>query len=217
VTTRAEKHLHAAAKRAAPQRPPIPYASRTDDKRECILAAALELFAEKGFHGTAVPEIAERGGVAAGTIYRYFESKDAIVNALFQRLKSQLLAAVMADFPFQGQARTQIHHFVTSVLEFARRHPLAFKFLELHHHAPYLDDKSREMEASVIAMANEFVAHQERAKVLRKAPDGMLAALVWGALIGFVRAGWEKRADTSEKSEAAFEQALWDAVRRPDG
>jgi AcrR family transcriptional regulator len=197
------------------QKPVIPYASRSEDKRECILLAALELFAEKGFHGTAVPEIAERAGVAAGTIYRYFTSKEAIVNTLYQRQKSQLLAAVMAEFPFQGEPRTQIHHFVSSVLEFARRHPLAFKFLELHHHAPYLDDKSREVESSVVSMANEFVGQHERARSLRKAPEGVLAALVWGAIVGFVRAGWEKRADTGPKSEAAFEEAVWEAVRRP--
>ena len=187
----------------------------SEDKRECILTAALELFAEKGFHGTAVPEIAERAGVAAGTIYRYFVSKEAIVNAIYQRQKAQLLAAVMAEFPFEGEARTQIHHFVSKVLAFARRHPQAFQFLELHHHAPYLDDKSREVETSVVSMANEFVAQHERAKVLRKAPDGVLAAMVWGALVGFVRAGWEKRADTGEKGEVALEDAIWSAVRRP--
>jgi AcrR family transcriptional regulator len=44
------------------------------DKREAIMAAALDLFVERGFYGTAVPEIAEKAGVGAGTIYRYFES-----------------------------------------------------------------------------------------------------------------------------------------------
>src|SRR5690606_27876447 len=53
------------------------------DKREAILHAALELFVERGFWGTAVPEIAEKAGVGAGTIYRYFESKEALVNALY--------------------------------------------------------------------------------------------------------------------------------------
>src|SRR5438067_8425981 len=43
------------------------------DKREAIMSAALELFVERGFYGTAVPEIAERAEVGAGTIYRYFE------------------------------------------------------------------------------------------------------------------------------------------------
>ena len=47
------------------------------DKREAVLGAALELFVERGFHGTTVPEIAERAGVGAGTIYRHFASKEA--------------------------------------------------------------------------------------------------------------------------------------------
>lgn len=190
--------------------------SASDDKKECILSAALNLFAEKGFHGTAVPEIAERAGVAAGTIYRYFTSKEAIVNALFQRQKSQLMASVMAEFPFQGQARAQLHHFVRAVFAFARRHPTAFKFLELHHHASYLDDASRAMEGQVVAMSDELVASQTHAKAFRKAPRGVLSGLVWGAIVGFVRAGWEKRAALNAESEAAFEEAIWDAVRAHD-
>ncbi len=188
-----------------------------EDKRECILSAALELFAEKGFHGTAVPEIAQKAGVAAGTIYRYFTSKEAIVNAVYQRHKSQLLATVMADFPYEAQPRAQVHHFISSVFSFAKKHPLAFKFLELHHHAPYLDDKSREVEANVVAMANGFVEQHERGKVLRKAPQGVLAGLVWGGIVGLVRAGWEGRCtELTPKAEAAFEDAIWDAVRRHD-
>jgi TetR/AcrR family transcriptional regulator, repressor of fatR-cypB operon len=51
-------------------------------KREAILNAALQLFTEFGFHGTAMPQVAERAGVGAGTIYRYFTSKEALVNTL---------------------------------------------------------------------------------------------------------------------------------------
>ena len=100
-----------------------------EDKKECILSAALELFADKGFHGTAVPEIAQKAGVAAGTIYRYFTSKEAIVNAVYQRQKSQLLATIMAEFPFDGAPRAQVHHFISSVFSFARKHPLALKLV----------------------------------------------------------------------------------------
>src|SRR6478736_3876176 len=74
-------------------------AHSTPDKREAILEAALELFAERTFDGTAVPLIAERAGVAAGTIYRYFDSKEALVNALYRRWKGALrdaLAQAMA-------------------------------------------------------------------------------------------------------------------------
>jgi AcrR family transcriptional regulator len=186
------------------------------DKRECILSAALELFSEKGFHGTAVPEIAQKAGVAAGTIYRYFESKEAMVNAVYQRHKGMLLASVLDDFPHGGEARVQIHHFISKVLSFAKKHPQAFKFLELHHHAPYLDAGSREVEQNVISMANAFVEQNERAKVLRKAPAGVLASVVWGSVVGLVRAAWENRAELTQKTETAFEETIWAAIKRAE-
>ena len=58
---------------------PTPHES---DKAEAILGAALELFVDRGFHGTSVPSVAERAGVASGTIYHYFASKEAIIGAI---------------------------------------------------------------------------------------------------------------------------------------
>ena len=69
-------------------------AANADERREAILAAALELFSERGFHGTAVPLVAEKAGVGAGTLYRYFESKEALVNALYQRWKGEFLSLI---------------------------------------------------------------------------------------------------------------------------
>ena len=55
---------------------------KNSDKRTDILRAALQLIAERGFHAAPMAEIAEKAGVAAGTIYRYFENKDILINEL---------------------------------------------------------------------------------------------------------------------------------------
>ena len=83
-------------------------------QKECILSAALELFAEKGFHGTAVPEIAAKAGVAAGTIYRYFDSKEAMVNAVYQRHKARCSRPSSTTFLTRAR-RGAIHHFISRV------------------------------------------------------------------------------------------------------
>ena len=59
-------------------------------KREAILRAALELFAERTFDGTPVPLIAERADVGAGTIYRYFASKEDIFREVVRDLNSRI-------------------------------------------------------------------------------------------------------------------------------
>src|SRR5262249_37789581 len=79
--------------------------SPTSDKRDQILVAAVELFAERGFHGTTVPDIATRAKVGAGTIYRYFPSKEALVNTLYQVHKERLAGVMMAGLDLEKPLR----------------------------------------------------------------------------------------------------------------
>lgn len=183
------------------------------DKREAILEAALELFAERGFHGTAVPLVAERAGVGAGTIYRYFESKEALVNALYQAWKGELLAVLLADFPFDAPARRQFqmvwHRWASFVLE----HPKVAQFLELHHHAPYLDAESRAIEERLIGMVAVALAEAQRQGVVREAPVQLLMALVHGLFIGIVRAHFDGRLVLDAATLDVAETCCWEAIR----
>jgi TetR/AcrR family fatty acid metabolism transcriptional regulator len=73
------------------------------DKRKRILDAAVRVFARKGFHATRVSEVAKAAGVADGTIYLYFESKDALLVSLFEDRVERLLAFLDTELP---RART---------------------------------------------------------------------------------------------------------------
>src|SRR5690349_7018972 len=120
------------------------------EKRAAILEAALELFAEYGFHGTAVPQVAEKARVGAGTVYRYFASKEALVNELYQEWKMRLGLALVEDFPVEKPIRAQFHEIWARLQRFATRHPKALDFLELHHHGSYLDEESLAVEKSML-------------------------------------------------------------------
>ena len=72
---------------------------KTSDKRNDVMQAALGLIAERGFHGAPMAEIAEKAGVAAGTIYRYFESKDVLINELHRELEDKIMAVLQEGYP----------------------------------------------------------------------------------------------------------------------
>lgn len=194
----------------APSQPRAPERDRRDD----ILEAALALFAERGFHGTAVPEVAARARVGAGTIYRYFPSKEALVNKVYWRWKTALAHAVMQDFPFHAPAREQFQVFWRRAVAFAVEHPLAFKFLELHHHAPYLDAESRRVEEEVVIAAVAFFAKTRQDQVTKDLDPQLLMAIVWGGVVGLVKNAWEGRLALSERVIADAESCCWEAVRR---
>ncbi|MCE9571855.1 MAG: TetR family transcriptional regulator [Deltaproteobacteria bacterium] len=187
----------------------------TGGKSTAILDAALALFAERGYHGTAIPEIASAAGVAAGTIYRHFASKDELVNAVYRRAKQQLMAQVLDGLPGPGAVREQFHELWQRLRAFAHAEPIAFAFLELHHHADYLDHESRTLELQALLPVAKFLEAAAAAGHVRAIPPQALMAMVWGAFIGLIKAqrtGYLRFTDDLSAQTCA---TLWDAIRAP--
>jgi TetR/AcrR family transcriptional regulator, repressor of fatR-cypB operon len=183
-------------------------AGRSRDTQEALLGAALELFVARGFHGTAVPEVARRAGVAAGTIYHHFASKEALVNALYRKWKERVAAQVLGAFAADAAPREQFRAVWHAMARFAGEHPKAFAFLELHHHASYLDADSVALENRLKDLAAAFIQiHRAGFKPMSPA---LLMELVFGAFNGMMRAHWEGRIELDDGAVAAAEEACWD-------
>jgi AcrR family transcriptional regulator len=195
------------ATRAKRGRPPA-----HPDRRESILEAALEAFVERGFHGTAIPQIAERANIAAGTIYHYFDSKEALVNALYRSWKSNISQMVFAKFPQGAPVREQFRTMWKVMVEFATTHPTAFAFIELHNHASYLDQESLAVDRTIKEFTAAVIKRAQVEGLVKWLDATVLMELVFGAFVGMLRAYWEKRIVLDDAVIAGAEQACWDAI-----
>jgi AcrR family transcriptional regulator len=83
---------------------------KSEDKRSAILDAATRLFAERGLAAAPTSEISKRAGVAEGTLFTYFETKDDLINSLYREIKLELADAMMSDFPRKKNVRTRLRH-----------------------------------------------------------------------------------------------------------
>jgi TetR/AcrR family fatty acid metabolism transcriptional regulator len=77
-----------------------------------ILDAAVRVFAKKGFYATRVSEIAMAAGVADGTIYLYFDSKDALLVSLFEDRVQKLLAFLSDELPRAPNAPQKLRRII---------------------------------------------------------------------------------------------------------
>jgi AcrR family transcriptional regulator len=211
---------HAASgPRAAPEPPVRPsqgaIAGRkaAGDKREAIMTAALELFVERGFFGTAVPEIADRAGVGAGTIYRYFESKEALVNEIYREQKLLFGHIAVDDFPAAAPTREQFRVLWTRMTKFAIENPSSFVFLELHHHARYLDAESRAVEQRMTQLFTHVVIRAQARHELKPGDPRILMGLVMGAFIGVIRNCVDVDRPLCDADWKLAEQCMWEAIR----
>ena len=174
--------------------------------------AALQCFVERGFHGTAIPQIAEKADIAAGTIYHYFDSKEALVNALYRTWKAAIAQRVFTAFPQAAPVRTQFQVMWNEMVAFALGAPMAFAFIELHNHASYLDAESLAIDRNVKDFTLGVIRRAQTEGLVKSVEAYVLMELVFGAFIGMMRAHWEKRIALTPETMAGAEQACWDAI-----
>ncbi len=187
------------------------------ERREAILDAALECFVERGFHGTAVPQVAKAASIATGTIYHYFPSKEVMVNALFRKWKGEIATRVLIAFPQNAGPREQFQVMWREMVDFALANPRAFAFLELHHHGSYLDDESRLMENNLKDFGSLMVQQAQAQGIVKAGPTALLMELVFGSFIGMMRAHGEGRIALDAEERAIAEQACWDTIAAAAG
>ena len=82
---------------------------RSDDKRRAILEAAARVFAERGVSDSPTSAISKAAGVAEGTIFTYFKSKEELMNELYLEFRREFAKRV-ADFPRRGNIRAQLRY-----------------------------------------------------------------------------------------------------------
>ncbi|KPF46460.1 TetR family transcriptional regulator C-terminal domain-containing protein [Rhizobium sp. G187] len=107
----------------------IPRAAQTqrrtriqEEKEEQILEAALEVFSQRGFHGSTIDQIAEVAGMSKPNLLYYFRTKEAMHRALIDRVLENWLEPLQA-FDAEGDPEEEIRSYIRRKLEMARDFP----------------------------------------------------------------------------------------------
>lgn len=98
------------------------------DARDKILEAALTTFAEFGFHGATMRDIAQRAGVSQGLLHHHFGGKEALWNIVGDRLSADFLAYVSDALDPAGTDETTIPRALRTYMTYWQEHPAAFRF-----------------------------------------------------------------------------------------
>lgn len=112
--------------------------SNISDKRKELLSAALKLFVENGFHGTPTSSIAKEAGVAHGTLFHYFKTKDELVVALYIRIKQEMGTCSIPFLEKDIGLKEKVTGIFTASIEWGLKHRNEFQFIEQFHHSPFL-------------------------------------------------------------------------------
>jgi AcrR family transcriptional regulator len=141
-----------------------PGSSPRRDKREVILDAAIQVFAQRGYHRSRVSDIAREAGIAYGLVYHYFRNKEEILHTIFEERWSGFLEAVEAIATSKTTAEDKLVSVAALILNAYRLRPAWVKVLVLE-----IQRSSRVADPGQIRAVGRFF--QLVAKILRSGQE----------------------------------------------
>ncbi|MDD4092151.1 MAG: TetR/AcrR family transcriptional regulator [Smithellaceae bacterium] len=187
------------------------------DKRADIMDVALNLIAERGFHDSPMALIAKQAGVAAGTIYLYFESKDELILALHRDLEVRITEMIQEGYPAAASIREKFLYMNRKVLKYFMENPFHFRFMEQFFNSPYgLSHRKERLlgksdKSKIMIDIFEQGAEQQ---ILKNLPMSALFALAFGPLQTLMRDHILGFLQLDEATIEQVTQACWDAIKK---
>jgi TetR/AcrR family fatty acid metabolism transcriptional regulator len=160
-------------------------AAATADKREAILRAAIKVFAQKGYFNSKVADIAKEAGIADGTVYLYFKSKEEILHSVFDRAMEEFIAEGKRELAEIEEADKRLRRIAQLHLEkLGADRDLAIVFqVELRGSTKFMEKFSGGGFAEYLEIIQKTIQEGQKAGVFRKDLKPLTAAkILYGAL-----------------------------------
>ena len=161
------------------------HSAATTDKRERILAAAERVFAKRGFFAARVSEIAKDAGVADGTIYLYFKSKDDVLISLFESRMEQVNRTLQAAIASVTKPVDQLRAFIRAYLKLVHDEPAAAEVLtiELRQSSKFMKEYENPQFADFLrTLGGIIAAGQTGGDFDSSIPSHIAARMIFGLI-----------------------------------
>ncbi|MDF3129102.1 TetR/AcrR family transcriptional regulator [Kiritimatiellaeota bacterium B1221] len=104
--------------------------TKARDKKNQLIEATIDLFAKEGFWNTSTARISKHAGVATGTLFNYFPSKEALIDAVYLHLKLEMKAFITPGYPADEGTGACIAHVWRRYAEWGVHSPVHYQLLE---------------------------------------------------------------------------------------
>ena len=113
------------------------------NKRDLLIEAAIELFGEFGFWNTSTASVAKKAGVATGTLFNHFKTKDELIDEVMVYLKREMINEARRGLDIEADLRDQFEHIWYSGMAWGERHPERFRLMEQIQVSQLLSNKEQ--------------------------------------------------------------------------
>ena len=185
---------------------------KSEDKRNALLAAATQVIAELGVSAPTA-RIAQLAGVAEGTLFTYFRTKDELLNELYLALKGELRDVMLPTYPRAESVKSRARHAWRKYIEWGVANPDKRKAMTQLSVSDRISERTRAASLEAFAEVNTLLRESIAHGALRDHPPAFAAAIL-GSLAETTMDFISREPKRAERYSAAGFEAFWNAIAK---
>jgi len=185
---------------------------KSEDKHHAILRAATGVFARRGVWLTPTSAISRAAGVAEGTLFTYFATKEVLMNELYRALKRELAEVLLEDLPEDDGPRDKFRHLWDAYIRWGVEHPDKVKVMAELRLSDKITPQSRDVGSEPFAEVETMARDAIRRKLIRNYPLIFLGAMMNGMAETTMALIAEQPRARKALSASGFEM-FWNGIR----
>lgn len=185
------------------------------DKQQQVLSAALSLFVEHGFHGTPTAKIAQVAGVANGTLFHYYKTKDELVVGLYNVIKDEMAGAVKSIVHESDFVTPKFYNTYVHTLSWALSNRQKFYYVQQFENSPHIKKIASETIQQHAQVHTQLLAEGVRKKLLQPHPLPLMNTLYNSQLFGVFQYLTNNEFTPEEEKKIIIEgyEMIWDMLK----
>ena len=185
------------------------------DKKERILRAALKLFNTCGFDNTPTARISKEAGVATGTLFNYFDTKEQLINSLYLYCKDSLIRRITQEIDKEKTFRSKLKKIYINYLGWGLDNIDEFLFFQQFSNSPYIGELTRKEGLNKFNNLLELITEGMENEIIKNVSQDYISAVIIGIFNSSMHYFIENSslAKDEEFLEVSF-GFLWDSIKK---
>jgi AcrR family transcriptional regulator len=182
------------------------------EKEQKILDASLNLFVDKGFHGTSTAKIAENAGVATGTLFHYFKTKEELINCLYLSTKESMLNEINDNYDNKKDIKENLKNLWLKSVKFCTKNPQKFQFILIFQYSPYITSLTKkQIETQTECMIETYIKGIEKHEI-KEISFEFAMDYFWGNITSTVNYFRKHPEELNENTLDQVFELFWDGI-----
>ncbi len=160
--------------------------SKLENKRDRILLAARRLFVKKGFHSTPTSAIAKEAGVANGTLFHYFNTKEDLINTIYKETRISYFTIAAAGVDDAKTIKRKVRIMWYNTVKWAINRPQDFLFLQQYSNSPFISQLTHKEIPEHIGFFYDLIDEGKEKGTLKDIPTDLMYQLITFQIQGII-------------------------------